>query len=425
MRWLGAPARLRGRGWAWLVVYLLGCAAILGLAGGWILRHEDDLVGWIASYVVRDSWRPAAELVVEQLLATQQKEILVNAVVSASLVLVSLLLFPVKEKLSGTFEREARLTGGDGGGFPLLFEAGEEVKLFLWFVAAQTTIFWIGYPPDPTTRAIALVASYLVLAASFAMDFITPILSRHRVRFSTAAKALARRPHRALLFGATFAFPAALAGGLAARQGDWGVGRTIAVIFAVNVVCFAWGAVSGTALGAELLPVAQTTRRPSAAVRVLAWLLLVGLLAWNGYRFGAVAVAVHRKSAILKCEYDVDWGSVKVDTPGLLGAVAGLKRDQVTVGIALEVTVVNPTERTLEIEDNRVELAHHGKVVARSALPVFRVAPGGRATVPASFRVTLAPSALLAGRALLSEKEWDLTLYVAAAPGFELPVYVF
>ena len=56
---------------------------------------------------------------------------------------------------------------------------------------------------------------------------------------------------------------------------------------------------------------------------------------------------------------------------------------------------------------------------------MFKVPAGGRAIVPATFRVALAPSALARGRALLEKREWSLVLTVDAAPGFELPVYVF
>ena len=50
---------------------------------------------------------------------------------------------------------------------------------------------------------------------------------------------------------------------------------------------------------------------------------------------------------------------------------------------------------------------------------------GGKATVAARFRVGVTPQALLKGRGLLDRDAYDLTLWLAVAPGFQLPIYLF
>jgi hypothetical protein len=165
--------RLRVGSAAWLAVYLALATAIFTLVGRFIIAHQGDARRAFVAYIFPERWHDAGNLLVERLFGAQQHAVLVNAAVGASLLLVQVLLFPVKERLSARFERDARLTDEPGPGLPLLVEAREELLLALAFFAAQGGIFWLGYSQDPGRRLVATVLSHLFLMASFGVDFLT------------------------------------------------------------------------------------------------------------------------------------------------------------------------------------------------------------------------------------------------------------
>jgi hypothetical protein len=419
-----AIIRLPARAWVWLALYLGLAGALLGGVAWAITAHEGALTGLVLDYLVPEPWHTAARVLFDGLLAAQRDAVVVNLIASGGLLLATVLLFPVKEAVSTAFERNAQLSDEPMRELPLRTQAWEELTLFLGVIAAQSAILWLGYPPGTGRAVAAVTASYLLLFATFAVDFLSPVLQRHEGRYSRILKTLARRPLESLAFGAIFALPAVLAGQLWAAKPSWSVATAISAIFAANVLAVAWAAVAGTWLGAKLLPDHRRTRPASRATATLAWALVIGTLVVNGYRFGAVAIAVHHKSQLLKCHYDVAWGSFEVDTPSVLGAIGALAGDRVELGVSFEVAIENPTAFELEIEDNRFEIRHRGALVATPRLSPLAVPAGATVRQRVAFELALAPSAARGGRALFDRTAWEVTLYLRVAEHFELPVYL-
>jgi hypothetical protein len=419
-----ALAKLRRRGWTWFAVYLLLCALILGVVARLLVAYKGDLVEVLVRYVFPTDWAFAGRMLVDRLIDAQDPAVIVNAAIGASLVVVQVLLFPVKEQLSATFEREASLVAEPGRSLSLVVEAWEEIKLFLAFVAAQMSIFWIGYSSDPARKELAMALSYLYLFGSFGVDFLTPVLQRHGHRYGTMLKVLALHPVMVLAFGALFSLPPIVVGRLVVAHPGVGFAAAVSALFAANVVAIAWAAVAGTQAGAQLLTDARSMSRPSVFTRLFAWAVLLGLLAWNGWRFGRVGLAIHHKSQILKCEYDVDWSSIDVDRPGALDLVFGVRDDAVEVGVHFDVTIDNPTRFDVVIENNRLEALHHGEEVAETSLTPLAVPAGGTATARVAFPLKLRPSQLLKGRELLDGGEWAITWWIEVGKGFWFPIYL-
>jgi len=196
------------------------------------------------------------------------------------------------------------------------------------------------------------------------------------------------------------------------------------VLFAASVLSVGWAAVAGTYCGAQLLPDARRTDPPAKATRTLAWLLLLGLLGWNAFRFGAVGLSLHHKSQILKCEYSLEWTSIGFDRPGVVDFVGGLRRDVVQVGVHFDVTIRNPTPFDVQVERNRVEIAKDGQRVAGTRLTPLRVRAGDETRVRMAVPLELTPTQLARGTQLLQAEGWKITLWLEVAPGFEFPVYL-
>lgn len=438
-----APAALRrlsGRCWGLFFAYLTAAALLLGVTAALLINNEDRLRALVVAYVLPESWRFAGELLIGYFLSSQAKEVLANAMASGALVLVALVLFPLKEKLSASFEQDAGLTAEPLDEFPLWLQAFEEIKLALLYVTAFMVIFWIGYHPDPTRKLVASIASYGFLFFSFAIDFIAPLLQRHRLRYSQVIKTLVAHPFAALGFGACFALPAVLVGLWVKTHPQTSFTTTVLLLFAVNVVAIAWAAVAGTWMASQLLAWAKETRRSALPVRLLTWAVVLGAFLASSYVFVSLGQALHHKSQILKCEYSVDWKSIGLDLPQLKkgegeGGVTGwLKRaassawdalttGNVEVGAHMTVRIKNPTPFDVRLEKNRVEVKHDGTLIANTSISELAIPAGAAREERVAFKVRLNPKALAKGLELLKNR-WAITLYLEIAPRFEFPVYL-
>lgn len=419
-----AAHKLRAKSGAWLVTYIMAAASVLALVAWQLVAHKDDLLQLAMDYVLPSDWHFAARTLIHKFFAQQEQLVITNAVVAAALLAVQITLFPLKEKVSAALEEDARLVHEPVEEHPLWFQAWEEIKIFLAMLAAQGSVFWIGYSDDPVRRKLAVVVSFLVLAANVAVDFLSPVLQRHKLRYSQILKSLAVHPLLSLGFGALFALPAVGATALASAHTEWSFALRVGVAFGGQVLGVALAVIGGTVAGAPLVTDARGRTRSPAAVRVLAWLVLVGLLAWNGYRFGAVGRSLHHKSQLLKCDYTVDWSSFSADTPSALDLLDAARRDAITVRVSFDVTVANTTGVDVEIEDNRLEIRQQGQLIGQTALPRGRVAAGATEKLRVTLPLTIAPSQALRIRDLITSKGWAATLYLEIADGFTFPVYL-
>jgi len=414
-----APLRLRRRGLVLTLLYTLAAGTVLFALAWLLIRHKGAIQQLLAAYLLPESWRFAAGLLIDHLLASQAKAVLINAVVSGTMVLISILLFPLKEKLSATFEAEGQLTSADAEEFPLWFQAYEEFKLLLLYVTAQGTIFWIGYHPDPTRKTLAIALSFLFLVMTFSIDFIAPLLQRHRVRYGQILKLLLRQPVILLGFGALLAAPAVLAGFYVKGHPALSLQQGISILFGANLISIVWAVLAGTWVASKLLDAGKTTPASALLTRLLAWALLLALFAANAYTFSSVGRSLHHKSQILKCNYDVVPSTLSFQRPSL----GALLRGKVSLGVSFELEIENPTAFDVSIEKNRLEVTHEETLVATSKLAPLAIPSGKKRRQKLDLQLALSASALRKGRALLKDR-WSITLYLQVADKFEFPIYL-
>ncbi len=419
-----AARKLRSRSAVWLAIYIAAATAILSLVGWQLIAHKGELFGLALDYVVPENWQFAARTLLHKFFAQQETLVLINAVVVAALLVVKATLFPIKEQVSAALELDAKLLDEPVSEFPIWFQAWEEVKVFLALLAAQASIFWIGYTDDPFRRKLAVVVSFVVLACDVGVDFLSPILQRHKLRYSQIIKTLFAHPILLLGFGALFALPAIGGTALAATHKEWSFATQVTVAFGGQVVGVALAVIGGTVAAAPLVADARTRARSHLAVRILAWLALGGLLAWNGYRFGAIGLSLHHKSQLLKCDYTVDWSSFEPQLPSAIDLAIAARTNSITIGVAFDVTVHNPTSVDVEIENNRFEVRNKGELIAQTSLPRGKVMSGATTTLHLTLPLTIQPSQALRIRELITTKDWTMTLFLEVDDGFTFPVYI-
>ena len=151
---------------------------------------------------------------------------------------------------------------------------------------------------------------------------------------------------------------------------------------------------------------------------------ILGVLAWNGYRFGAVGRSLHHKSQLLKCDYTIDWSSFEAETPSALELLDAARRDSITLGVSFDLTVANPTGIDVEIEDNHLDVRQRGVLIGQTKLPRGRVAAGSTQKLRLTLPLTVVPSQVLRIRELVTSKDWTITLYLDIDDGFTFPVYL-
>ncbi|MBA3452493.1 MAG: hypothetical protein H0T42_05280 [Deltaproteobacteria bacterium] len=419
-----AARRLRKRSAAWLAIYLAAATIVLGTVAWAIIANQEHILDLLLDYVMPEDWRFASKLLIQQFFAQQEQAVITNATIVASLLVVQITLFPIKEMVSKALEQDAQLVAEPMSEHPLWFQAWEEIKLFLFVVVSQGTIFWIGYSSDPGRELLSAVLSYVVLFASLAADFLSPVLQRHKLRYSSILKTLLSHPFLTFGFGALFALPAIVAAKIAVGHPTWSFTTQLCVSLGAQVIGIALAAIGGTVAGAPLIPDARTRKRSHPAARVLTWVVLLGLLGWNAYRFIAVGRSLHHKSQILKCEYTVDWGSFRANTPSAFELASALRKNSITVGIGFDVTIHNPTSTLVEIEDNTFEVRQRAQLVAETRLPPLRIDPGTTQKVAVELPLTIKPSQVLRIRELITTEGWSMTLFVRVADNFTFPIYV-
>lgn len=415
---LRAPAallRLDRRSAAWGVLYLALAGALLFGFACWVEAHQHDLRGLVLDYLFPKDWHFAAGALVDLYWAKQAQIIVAGVVLGGGLALVSLLLFPVKEQLSASFERARGLTDAPIHEHPLWRQALEEVGLFVLYLTAQMVVLRLSYTADATRVQLAVALNAHYLATSVGIDFIAPVLQRHRHSYFTILRLLARHPLVTLTFGAIFALPALAAGKLVSNDD---VGTWLYAMFGVQVASIAWAAVAGTWLGARLLPAARALPPPWRPGQALVLGAILTTFALNATWFGQVGAAIHHKSQLLKCDYAVDWTSLRLDRPSVLGMLAA---GQVSVGVRLDLRVHNPTAFDLVVEANHLDIRHDGTRVSTSRLAPFAVSAGETRRVPFGFEIGLDPRSLMKGRALLEDR-YTFVWSVEVAPGVEVPI---
>jgi hypothetical protein len=424
---IAAPAaahRLRVRSGLWLLAYIGAAASVLAFVAWQLGKHESELFELALDYVVPADWQFAVRTLARKFFASQERLVVMNAIIAAALLVVQITLFPLKEQVSAALERDARLVAEPVSEHPLWFQAWEETKVFLAMLAAQASVFWMGYSDDPVRRKAAVGLSFIVLAANVGVDFLSPVLQRHGLRYSQIIKSLFANPLLLFGFGGLFALPAIGGTALAASHDTWSFDARVLVAFGGQVVGVALAVIGGTVAGAPLVQDARSRVRSHWVLRVLAWSVLLGVLAWNGYRFAAIGRSLHHKSQILKCDYALDWSSFDARTPSALELIEAARKDSITIAVAFDVTVTNATGVDVEIENNRLEARQRGQLVATTQLPRGRVPTGTTRTLRVMLPLTLVPSQALRIRELLTTKDWAITLFLEIDDGFTFPVYL-
>jgi len=412
--------RLPAASWVFAGFYMMACAVLCVVLTATLAANDGRLGEAAVAWLFPESWSFVVSGMGEFFFHSQSLQVLVNMAVAGSVVLVSITLFPLKEQLSHSYEKEAGLTTESVEPLPLHVEAWEETKLVLLYLTCMMSIFWVGYHPAPWRQNLALFLSTSFVALTFAIDFLSPTLFRHRMRYTTVIKALCLHPWASLSFGFLFAMPSLIAGWVmkVSAPDNWVL--ILGVLFAVEVFAIVWACIGGTWMAAQMWPKVKDLKKPWWGLQVSFWGLLLTGLVWNLAAFGAVGKSLYAKSPVFKSHYSWVSDSLEINGVGLGEILSG----EAHVGFSVDVKIANPTTTDLVLEANRLEIHHEQDLVGTSSLEPLTVPAGQERVQKVGLDLDLDLSMVSKGLGLMDSEKWSLTLFVEVRPGMEFPLYL-
>ncbi len=355
-----------------LAGYAVAVAVILGGLALLLAGNKDGLLAGFVGAVLPDSLVDVGVMLAEQYVANHLPAV-VTLLVTVCVALVPAFVFPLKEILSASYEKDIDPMQPGHPEFPLWLQAFDEACMVAIMGALALAAFRIAVTPGFET--IGMVLANVVLAATAAVDFIGPTLMRRgRSPVDTYRIVLTRYPLHAVAFGGIMAVVTTLA----AKLITWGVfpvGIGAVFLILTYTAVFSAAVLIGTRTAANMKT--GTDMPLTANMTVLA--LMVGLLSFNAFFFGGVAQAVYHASPVLKCQWKLVDNTLDFGRPTFKDPAIKLDFD---------VTITNPTDRTAKVKAGAVvSLVHNKDSVATTNVPAFEVGPGESVTQHIAFKV--------------------------------------
>ncbi|WMS86722.1 hypothetical protein [Pleionea litopenaei] len=354
-----------------LVYFATGCIIFI-ICGSLLLHHQESLKQLLLDYLFPESWQSISEQMFSFFFESQAKQVLANLIISGSLVVASIFLFPIKERLSANFESDLNLPLGKAEEFSLLRQGVEETRLIIFYLTAQLIILWVGYYPYSWANTLSITLSYVFLFYTFALDIIAPTLQRHQMTYGRINKLLAKNLLAAMIFGLCFSLPALFIGQWLMSQEDYNLLEISLILFLVNLLFIAWSIPIGTYLAIQLRRRTNQVKAISSSTTVLSYLVTFVLLTGGLLLHGRLLQSMHHKSQVLKANYDLDWSSFSLELHSLGEALSQRSIGQLSFDLLIE----NPTEYDLVFEDSEILLDKYEQPISRIAIKGFAVPAG-------------------------------------------------
>ncbi len=356
----------------WMLVYLSAGVIVFGLFIWLMISNQESIKLALLDYLFPQSWHDISERLANFLFESQTKTVLSNLILSGSLVMASMLLFPIKEKYSAEFEKDAGYLNGDVKEFPLIYQAWEEGKLFLLYLSVQSLILWIGYYPYQWTTWLSILLSYLFLFFTFGLDFISPTFQRHRTEYTLILKTLLKKPLLVLTFGFVYSLPVILLSRWIFTFEELTLIEIASILFIVNIIFLTLAIPAGTHLASKLLPIVRDTLKPKKKTVIIGYTSMLTILTICLFLHTRLVMSLHHKSQLLKAEYSIDWSSIDYQIPSFTQLTNG----QALSNLSFDMVINNVTPFDIAIEQSQIFVEQRESIIAVIDLNGFEIPAG-------------------------------------------------
>lgn len=395
----------------WLLIYLFSGLVIFSLFSWFFINNQDAIKQNLLNYFFPQYWHNISEILTNFFFESQVKVVVANMILSGSLVVASIFLFPIKEKFSASFEKDSEFNNGKPHEFPLLYQAWEEIKLFIFYLAAQGVIFWIGYYPYQWASWLSIILSYLFLFFTFSLDFISPTLQRHRISYILILKVITTKPILALAFGLFFSLPAILLSQYLFTFESLSLIEISSILFIANIFLLTLAIPAGTQIASTLLHEAKQTKAPATKTKAIVYASILLTFVTSLLLHGKLLSSIHHKSQILKANYNVDWSSVEYALPSFSQLING----EALSNFSIIIEIHNPTDYDIIIEKSKFIVTQQEHKIAQLKLNGFQILAGKTKKIAVQLDSVSDLSKVTSFKDIL--EDWRVDMYIDLLPG--------
>ncbi len=364
----------------WFAIYILSAGVVLGVFIAAGVHWGPGFKEWLLASFVPTDWHPVIADFTDRLFAREFRNFLVTSGMGIGLVLIGLTLFPLKEKLSLTYEQE-HFPDLHRPREPSLPRQGlEELKfagLYLLLQGLSLYLALFGYQFASSVLSIG----YLVIAMT--LDHCSPFFQRrthslHGIIWILLCNA----PWRSLALGAVFIGPVILLERL--LPADLPPLGAISLLVLTEVMGMALATLAGCHLGASLVTTkpALADSPPPKAWTISYRVSLITLTIWLGIFFGWWAKGAITHHRLIRCKYRPLWSEINVRI-----------RDT-TIHLTLPVEVTNRSRGKIDPSDLVITLQGEGVLDGTVHLNGPEIAANESKIFPLAFVIRLETAAL-------------------------------
>ncbi len=395
----------------WSAIYSVIAILVFGLLFIFLISHQDTIKSTVLDYLFPKSWQMITERLANFLFESQTKIVLSNMVLSGSLVMSSIFLFPIKEKYSAVFEKCCPQKNQTPKEYPLIIQFFEETKLFFIYLTVQSFILWLGYYPYQWVNYLSIALSYLFLFFTFGLDFISPTLQRHREKYSRILKLFLNKPVLIVSFGFLFSLPSLILSHYIFRFENLTLIEISSILFLFNIVFLTLAVPAGTHVALRLLPQIQHISPIKKITTLISFSAMLLVLISSLFLHSQLILSLHHKSQLLKASYSIDWSSTKYTLPSFSQVLSG----QLSSKISFDVTISNPTSFNLLIEKSKFVISKKHVDIANIDLNGFNLGAGEKKIVNLSVNSELDLTKIKQLNNLFDN--WRVDYYIEVYPG--------
>lgn len=392
----------------WFVIYVLSALLVLGGLLNLGVHLGPRFEEWLMVKLVPEVWRSTVDDLIHRFFFEELRAFLVTTGFGLGIIIIGITLFPLKEKLSATYERERFPELKEHPQPPIWRQGLEEVKLAFLYLLLQGMSLFLAVQGHPLLASLGSGLSIAYLVAAMALDHCSPFFQRRDRKIHGIIWILLRHaPLRTAVIGLLCIGPVIIL----ERQLPASLDPTIAITILVftEVLGMACATLLGCHLEAGLLTKENDLAdRPPPALWTLTYRAAVLTLAiWLGVFFSWWGNGIYTHYHFMRCKYRPLWKETE------------FKIRETKALVTLPVQVHNKSTGPLDPTELKIEVQGEGIIAGNVILNGPRIQAGETSNLLLNFEADLTEEALLDLPRFL---EAEYSAHLKFAPPLSKPV---
>lgn len=349
-------------------IYIITLMILSGILTALVIINQDNLTRAALSFILPDAWVDSLERHIDQFIH-HQTHLFVNILVSVLFIVMPIVLSPICEMFSESYEadlsshHESHHEANVMNDRSLSQSVSQSIldSALLLVIYVSLTLLTLRLSIYDGTRGIANALSFIVTMFVIAVDFISPTLSRHKLKPTDIYKSIVvDHPIISIKFALTQSIILIALGYLIVSNLNAVSGFICLVV--LNIIMLTASTLIGTSIAVHILR--DTPVHHSGLFKYSFWGVITLSLIMNVPFFQRVTTDLYHISPVLKCHWQMIPGSLKINQSRILSLEKTIQFD---------VKVTNSTNRLAEVGENTITAFHKETLLGETQLPMFSV----------------------------------------------------